>query len=380
MYFSVVFPIADFRSLHNENAGRLERPAWGQTDPRAEFARGFGAIHTRTKSGSGYAGENYYADCENLIKYPSQIFLNPISGSKRSILAYPIYRRFYYDGTMAGRFELGFRLNEGTIHEIARSEGRLEYCTTELAAKLLQSDLRLELLDGRKLTQSFAEATKALRDGWLLSSTKNKALNTFDIASVGSRYVGVGAPFVFIRAGQETKLEAVRQKRELLRNDGLELFLVRSGVHGQSFDVAVIPSVVSLTEETSRERLARLFYTQIRVLSYAHSFYLRQVAAGKISGPRSLEPAIQALLDRLSALHPVEGNQADDLACHEMSEILRRADLSPAQLAAEIDQIVKPGFISRWFGGIFGYADKKVDIAIGAAAGTATTHLLSSGP
>lgn len=380
MYFSIVFPLADFRNLHNESAGRLERPAWGQTDPRAEFARGFGAIHTRTQSGAGYAGENYYADCDNLIKYPSQYFPKPAPGSKRSILAYPIYRRFYYDGYMAGRFELGFRLNEETIHEIARSQGRVEYCATELAAEMLQNDLRVELLDRRKLTQSFAQATEALRDGWILSSTKNKALKRFDIENVGSRYVGVGAPFIFIRAGRETKLKKQRQKRELFRDDSLELFLARSGIHGQSFDVAIIPSVASLSEETSRERLARLFYIQIRVLSYAHSFYLRQVAAGKISGPKSLEPAIQALLERLSDLEPVEGSKADDLACHEMSEILRRTDLSPAQLAAEIDQLVKPGFMRRWFGGIFGYADKKVDIAIEAAAGTATTHLLSSGP
>jgi hypothetical protein len=123
MYFAVVFPLADFRSLHRENAGRLERPAWGQTDPRAEFARGFGKIHTRTKSAAGYSGENYYADCDNVVKYPSQYFLHPIPGLLRSILAYPVYRRFYFDGQMSGRFELGFRLNEGSIYEIARSQG-----------------------------------------------------------------------------------------------------------------------------------------------------------------------------------------------------------------------------------------------------------------
>lgn len=380
MYFSIVYPLADFRSLHNQSAGRLDRPAWGQADPRAEFARGFGEIHTRTKSGAGYAGENYYADCDNLIKYPSQYFLKSILGSRRSVLAYPIYRRFYYDGQMAGRFELGFRLNEDTIHDIARSEGRVDYCAAELAAEMLQNELRVELLDGRKITQSFADTAKSLRDGWILSSTKNKALKTFDIESVGSRYVGVGAPFIFIRTGRETKLKPERQRRELLQNQNLELFLTRSGVRGQSFDVAVIPSGLSLSKETSRERLARLFYIQIRVLSFAHSFYLRQVASGKISGPKSIEPAIQAMLGRLSNLEPVEGDQADDLTCHEMSDILGRADLNPARLAAEIDQLVKPGIMQRWFGGIFGYADKKVDIAIEAAAGTATTHFLSRGP
>lgn len=380
MYFSVIFPIADFRSLHRDCAGRLERPAWGRADPIAEFARGFGKIQIRTKSGAGYAGENYYADCDNAIKYPSQYFVKPIPGLQRSILAYPIYRRFYFDGSMAGRFELGFRLNEDSIHDIARTKGTVEYSASDIAAQMLQNDIRVKLLDDREINQSFSGAAKALRDAWLLSSTKTKDLNTFDIETVGSKYVGVGAPFIFIRSGRETKLKMEKQLRSLFRNDGLELFLTRSGRQGQSFDVAVIPSVASLSEETARERLARLFYTQIRVLAYAHSFYLRQVAAGNISGPTSLEPAIQALLERLSSLEPAEGDRADELACHEMSEILRRTDVSPAQLATEIERLVKPGILRRWFGGFWGYADRKVDIAIEAAAGTATTHLLNSGP
>ena len=379
MYFSVVFPLADFRSLHRENAGRLERPAWGQTDPRADFARGFGKIHPRTKSGAGYRGENYYADCNNIIKYPAQFFLNPIVGLQRSILAYPIYRRFYFDGRMGGRFELGFRLNEDSIREIERSEGEVEYSTAELAAQVLQSHLRLELLDGRKFTQPFYGAAQALRDSWILSSTKNRDLKIFDIESVGSKYVGVGAPFIIIRSGRETKIQAEKQKRHLIRNDDLEFFLTRSGKHGQSLDVAVILSAASRSAETPKERLARLFYTQIRVLTYAHSFYLRQVASGKISGPKSLEPAIEALLERLSSLKPAEGDRTDELACSEMSKILRQTDLNIAELAAEIEQSVKPGILRRWFGGFFGYADKKVDVAIAAAAGSATTHVLSSG-
>ncbi|QQA42583.1 hypothetical protein [Pelagovum pacificum] len=380
MYFSIIFPLADLRNLHHERAGRLERPAWGQSDPQAKFARGFGEIHTRTKSGSGYPGENYYADCNNLIRYPTQYFLRPIQKLQRAIVAYPIYRRFYFDGEMSGRFELGFRLNDGSIDEVAFSEGNVKYSAEELAAQILQENVRIELLDGRKFTQPFSAAAPALRDGWILSSTKNAALKSFELEKIGKTYVGVGSPFVFIRSGRETNLQKDRQRRQLFGDENLEIFLSRSGTQKQSFDVAAIPSVASLSDETPRERLARLFYTQVRVLSYAHSFYLRQVASGKLSGPRSIEPAIQALLERLSSLEPVEGNREDELACHEMAEILRRTDINPSQLATEIDNLVKPGFFRRWFGGIFGYADRKVDIAVEAAAASATTHLLSSGP
>ncbi len=150
---------------------------------------------------------------------------------------------------------------------------------------MLQNDLRVELLDDREMTQSFSGAAQALRDAWLLSSTRTKDLRTFDIETVGSRYVGVGDPFIFIRSGRETKLLVEKQRRDLCRNDGLQLFLTRSGRQGQSFDVAVIPSVASLSAEASRERLARLFYIQIRVLAYAHSFYLRQVRPRKFQDP-----------------------------------------------------------------------------------------------
>jgi hypothetical protein len=380
MYISITFPVADFRNLHRENAGRLDRPAWGRTDPQAEFARGFGAIHTRTKSGNGFSGENYYADCDNLIRYPEQIFVSPFADFNRPILAYPFYRRFFFDGQMAGRFELGFRLNEGSLADISITKGDAQYIASTLAKKLLDEEVRVQLVDGRELTQPFSNAMNALRDGWLLSSTKTKALSTFDISTVGANYVGVGKPFVFIRAGNQTRLAEERQKRNLLDQDDLKLFLTRSGSQGQIFDTAVIQSQRDLDDENANERLARLFYSQLRTLVFAHSFYLRQVEAGLISGPRSLEPALKSLVDRLSALEPVEDQHGDALTCEALRQILRSADIDVARMSREIDEQLKPGWLRRNLGGFFGYFDKKADLAIEAAAGAATKQLLSGGP
>jgi len=380
MFISITFPVADFRNLHPQNAGRLERPAWGRADPQAQFARGFGSIHSRTKSGNGFVGENYYADCNNLVRYPKQYFLTPVSNLKSTVLAYPFYRRFYFDGQMAGRFELGFRLNEGSIEHIKSRMGDVEYSASAVARQILENDLRVELTDRRKLTQPFSKAMEALRDGWLLSSTKTQAMKSFDIETVGSNYVGVGRPFVFIRAGLETKLSKERQMRMLLEQDDLEFFVTRSGVHGQYFDTAVNPSKMGLDNETAKERLARLFYTQIRTLAFAHSFYLRQVSSGKIAGPTSLEPAIQSLLDRLANLAPLEDQEGDELTCDELRKMLRNASVDTGRMTREIEEQVKPGWLRRNFGGVFGYFDRKVDIAVEAAASAATKQLLSGGP
>ncbi len=238
---------------------------------------------------------------------------------------------------MAGRFELGFRLNEGSLEDISAMKGPVEYSASVIAKQILEADLRIELTDGRKLTRKFSNAMDALRDGWIFSSTKTKALKTYDIESVGSNYVGVGRPFVFIRAGQKTKLGKERQMRTLLDQDGLEFFITRSGLHGQHFDTAVTPSKTVLDNETAKERLARLFYTQIRTLAFAHSFYLRQVSSGRIAGSKSLEPAVQALLERLATLSPVEGQQDDELTCDELKEILKSSNVDVRRLAREIE-------------------------------------------
>lgn len=141
MFISITFPIADFRGLHNDNAGRLDRPYWGSADPRADFARGFGAIHTRTKSGNGFIGENYYADCNNLVKYPSQLFLKPLRNHTRRVVTYPIYRRFYFDGQFSGRFEFGFRPNEASICEIGRLMPSAEYDVVAISKQILTRDI-----------------------------------------------------------------------------------------------------------------------------------------------------------------------------------------------------------------------------------------------
>jgi len=380
MYLSITFPVADFRSLHPENAGRLDRPAWGKTDPQAVFARGFGKIHTRTKSGSGFAGENYYADCDSMIKYPEQSFINPFRDRNRPILTYPIYRRFFFDGEMSGRFEFGFRFNEASLLEIENLYPNIEFFIPDIANQILNKNVKMTLLDQRVFTSSFFEISCALRDGWLLSSTKNSLLKAYDVETVGSRYVGVGRPYVFLRSDKQTRVGADRQKRTLINENDLDLSIYRSSIRGQQFDVAALQSKTELDSETAKERLARLFYTQLRTLAYAHSFYLRQVADGKIEGPTSLEEAIKSLIDRLAALSPLENESEDAVTCAEMRKILRNADIDVKKLTREIEEQVRPNNFNRYLGKFIGYFDRKADIAIEAAASTATKQILSSGP
>lgn len=162
MFVSVIFPLADFRGLHSDKCGRLDRPYWGSADPRAKFARGFGAIHTRNKSGNGFVGENYYADCGALLKYPALIFVNAAPTLDRRILIYPLYRRFFFDGQFAGRFEFGFRLNEGTIQEVRLMHPSTNYDLLEITSQLLTNRIVVNLPDTRSLDAPFYQASNLL--------------------------------------------------------------------------------------------------------------------------------------------------------------------------------------------------------------------------
>ncbi|MEH2679627.1 hypothetical protein GFM11_33460 [Rhizobium leguminosarum bv. viciae] len=380
MFISVTFPVADFRVLHREQAGRLKIPAWGSSDPRAKFARGFGGIHTRTKSGDGFIGENYYADCQNFIRYPNLKFIEPLHNRKRPVLAYPIYRRFFFDGMFAGRFELGFRLNEASLREIrVYSEMREQpvlFDPVAISRQMLESDISLHLLDDRVEVCPSVQSQSYLRDGYLLSSTRSDALSEYDIATVGSRYVGVGAPFVVIRAASETPLLRQKRMRPLLERHDMEAFAIPSGVDQQNFDTIVIKSLSTLNAETAHERLVRLVYTQLRTLLFAHKFYLDGHDDGTMPKSSGLQQAISVMLDRMKALAPLEGDRHDAETCAMMAEIVKRFDVDLAKLADEVASHLKPSWFRRNVGRIFGYLDKKGDIAIEAASTAATQKLL----
>lgn len=398
MYVCVTFPVADFRDLHQNKAGRLVKPAWGASDPMASFARGFGSIHSRTQSTNGYAGENYYADCDNLIRYPQPLYLDVQGGADLSLLLYPIYRRFYFDGKMSGRFELGFR---GSWQSADESDQPREYPVlqiSDVSRQVIRQIVRIHLQDGRIETLPLTDAMLALRDGWLLSSTKLSELPTYDIDSVGSIYVGVGRPFVFVRTDSVTDFAKEPRKRQIFEDEFFEIFTMHSGVQKQNQDViALFPKPIELKavsnlfddhentkeqkrEETAKERLARLFYTQIRTLTFAHSFFLHQSKFGKLSGVSNLNLAIQSMLERFIALEPREGDKNDALKYEEMKAILNNLDVDTRRMAAEIESLVDSSWLGTKLKGMLGYLDSKADVAIEAAASTATKHLLTGGP
>lgn len=97
---------------------------------------------------------------------------------------------------------------------------------------------------------------------------------------------------MFLRSGVEARIKKIKDARSLCPR-GPRMLGARSGRCGRNLDIIIIDSDSRIDDETKIDRIARLFYTQIRALTFSHSFYLRQVDAQLISGQSSLEPSIK---------------------------------------------------------------------------------------
>ncbi len=249
-----------------------------------------------------------------------------------------------------------------------------------IARQLLMNRIVVNLLDSRSPDALFYQTSTLLRDGYIMSSTNQKSLALHDITSVGSTYVSVGAPFIFIRSGVDTPVTRIKRKRDLLQGDGFSLLQTRSGVRGHDFDTVVLESTRDLMSESPKERLARLFYSQIRAITFAHSHYLTKMDEGEFPRSRHLAPAIGAMIERIKGLVPVADDSRDGETCRELRSILDNTDVSVDQLSSEIERRLKSGRLLRILSWVLTYFDKKADKAIEAAASTATKQFLASSP
>src|SRR5271170_2306491 len=113
MFIIAQLPLADFRPLVRGGKGRLSVPDWTSDNLDSGFVRGFGKISPRNGSGLGLGGERSFADVNNALRFDPVDFRQP--GWNRPLPIALWFRRLFFDGQMAGRFEIGFMVPEDDL-------------------------------------------------------------------------------------------------------------------------------------------------------------------------------------------------------------------------------------------------------------------------
>lgn len=98
MLLSLQFPIADLRSFLEKPTGRLPLPGWPLPLPQRQFVRGFGPIVRRRRSISwDHLGENRVCEAHHALRFI------PVARPEFQCA----YRRFFFDGKVVGKFDIG---------------------------------------------------------------------------------------------------------------------------------------------------------------------------------------------------------------------------------------------------------------------------------
>ena len=106
MLISIQFPMADSRGFIR-TTGRLSKPSWPLPTPNKEFVRTYGAVRIRPRGGlSGWIGENEICEATHSIRLSACLTVKS-TDSATTIPLRVAFRRFFFDGMAAGKFELG---------------------------------------------------------------------------------------------------------------------------------------------------------------------------------------------------------------------------------------------------------------------------------
>lgn len=376
MFLVTTFPVADFRHLHREELGRLSKPRWGQLDPDAKFMRGFGSIHRRTRSGIGFNGEEFYADFDNMLKFPRKFLVKPFPREPETIPAYPIFRRFYFDGVFSGKFEVGFRLDEDLLHHYAETSPRQMYNVEGIADQILNQTVEIILPDTRRINVALSGAGEHFAHSYLLNSTKNSSPYAFSVRDEGHDFLFVAKPFTFVRSTNLTPIQVSNQRRPLVESPLPKTELSRSNRSNQDFDLVIQSSQFGLEDESPDERAIRITYNQLRMLITAHSFYLKQYRKGFFPRTNDLKKSVKAFLHRASA--PPDSTVLGT-ASNSARAILRGENVNLDKLVEEIETTLERSLFQRLICKLPKIIDRKMDVAIEATAKAATDHALGGG-
>jgi hypothetical protein len=311
MFIIVQIPFADLRPIIPGERGRLASPDWAADEPKG-FVRGFGKVSPRNSSGLGLVGESRFADMGNAIRFPAHIDYGE-NGWAYTLDIVPWFRRLYFDGQIAGRFEIGFLIPEQYEKLVFdRSEVVAPIKPALLAQHLLATAVQINSVDGSKQTMPFARCSRPLGMAYLAASTSNSGLMAYPIAETIGSFFFVGDLLVTIRIAAGRPITDGRDRRYLTSHNEPALFITSARGSETRNNVIVQASEKGTKEETVQERITRVLFAHLNSLIFACA-QLQEIGssiAGK-TNREILRAAVKTMIDRLATFKQTDTANRD---------------------------------------------------------------------
>ncbi|MGU3809798.1 hypothetical protein ACVZHJ_17810 [Vibrio diabolicus] len=190
MYITIQFPVSDIRKFSPERALQITKPTWPFAKSE-QYLRSSGNVKVRNSFGLSYLAEDKkYCSAKKALKFSTGYFR-----SKDSVVAILKDRRFLFDGTISGRFELifeAFSLTRNFSHENLRG----------ILAEILSHEIKTPIKSGISSSRSLAEASSLLRRFYCYATTPygKTSIHT-------SEYIDVSTPLIVVEHGPTEKFD-----------------------------------------------------------------------------------------------------------------------------------------------------------------------------
>jgi hypothetical protein len=210
MFLILQFPFGDLRGFAESNR-RLQNPTWPEPS-NWQYVHSVGGIKQRNRPGLlNWIGETKFCSADNAIKFSGEKADFELGNGINFRVS---FRRFFFDGRVSGKFEIGLRVNFTGSSVNLNADG-----FAGLLKKLFLHPVRIPgQNDGRSV--SLINAGRFLAALYCVSSsTRLSAEESLD----NERLIRAGSPLLFI----ETSVHEKISHRQALRVAGLDVSKVR---------------------------------------------------------------------------------------------------------------------------------------------------------
>lgn len=338
MFILVQLPLADLRPMVPGQMGRLQIPDWTADDPGAAFVRGFGKMATRNSRGFGLFGERAFSDFNNTVRFNEPLVYRQ-QGWRGAMPVDLRFRRLYFDGRLAGRFEFGFIIDHDVEERVGRNMSDFAYDVGLLAAAIQAIPITVRSMDGGQKPATAGTCGEALGLAYIMATTTQNALSEFPPAETYGKIVAVGHPLIHMRVSDGKAVKASRDRREL-EGGGGKLFITSAERAPIRNNVVVQQSDRKVMDESASERAVRVLFSHMNALLFAESHFLRVNKDLKLGTRSALGGAVKDMLTRFERVGPSGPEAAND---KEFAEAIRTFSAAyagrPEELVTKIEEL-----------------------------------------
>jgi hypothetical protein len=281
-------------------------------------------MSARNAQSLGLVGERNYVEFDRAVRFPvPAVHRQP--GWHGSVPLRLWFRRLYFDGDIAGRFEFGFRSEIQAETRIFGGDSDAEYDLAQASRTVLDASVEVRSEDGSTHRSRLEVCSDALGLAYLTATTLHELLPEYPAAELYGTALKIGSPLVHVRVSADVPIKPRDDRRSVLEDNQGSLAIM-SVAHAQRRNTLTVQTSCGLPrQEESIERARRVLFSHLNSLLYAHSHLLQVMSAREIKASKvQLRDLTQRMLARLERFNP-GGKQASDLAFADAVRAFARA-------------------------------------------------------